>query len=212
MNLLNSLLSVNLFSRTLLVFFLCTSAAWAGNSVPGSYALSPWVYKKLEGARVSIDEEDYLIAETQLRSLVENNKLSSYEKAQSWNLLAYNYYLSKQPLASIKAYQRVLQEPQLSPGLQQSTLKTLAQLQYGEEQYRQALNNLSLLEQRTSLDNNLNLLKAYCLYQLDSFRAAAQVLDGLIANSQLPQENWLTLLQASYQQLGDFKRMTDTLE
>ncbi|MCG8314703.1 MAG: tetratricopeptide repeat protein [Pseudomonadales bacterium] len=212
MSLLCNIPLVNVFCKAYLVYIFGFGIAFADSKSTSDYALSQWVYQKIESARASIDEEQFQTAERQLKNLIENSKLTSYEKAQSWNLIAYSYYLNKQTLKAIDAYQRVLSEPQLSPGLQQSTLKTLAQLHYGEGHYQRSLDMISMLEKQALLDNNTQLLKAYCLYLLDRFVAAAQVLDKLIAHSDLAEENWLNLLQACYHQLGDYQKMAVTLE
>lgn len=182
-----------------------------------SFALSQNVYRKLEEIRALIGEEKFTQAQQQLANLRNNNKLSSYESAQVWNLTAYSNYLADNYPAAITAYQKVLAEKNIPDGLAQSTHKTLAQLHYSVGSYQQAINALQQLESAAKLDDSLWLLKAHCYYQLHQYSAATKLLESLVKRNhqypgKIPKENWLNLLQACYHHQDDYANMARTLE
>ena len=101
-------------------------------------AMSQAVYEKLTEIQELVEAESYAEGQEAIRQLQAKGKLTPYEKAQMHNLAAYTYYLMDEYPNAIRSYERVLLEPELPEALQQSTLKTLAQLHFTVEDYPKA--------------------------------------------------------------------------
>lgn len=184
-------------------------------SAQGSQALSESVYKALEGARSQMLNEQYEAAQTQVKEMLTDTKLSSYERSQALNLLAYNYYLQGDHHASIKAYEQVLQEAETAPAVQLSTWRTLAQLYFSVNSYPEALDFAARVQRKSPrLDAGLQVLIAHSHYQLQSYEAAIKSIETLINEHQPkhPEESWLIMLQASYQQLERYDQLATVVE
>ena len=183
----------------------------------GAFALSQQLYNQLEKVQAMIAEGQHANATGELNSLRSKNTLSGYEKAQVWNLTAYNFYLQNDFAAAVNAYNQVLQQPEIPAGLAISTYKTLAQLHYSLNQFDDAISRLDQLAKQVRPDAGLLFLKAHCHYQLEQYPAAIRITQQLVTSHHhspqaIPQENWLTLLQASYHQLHDYPGMVQALE
>ena len=184
-------------------------------SAQGSQALSESVYKALEGARSQMLNEQYEVAQMQVKEILTETKLSSYERSQALNLLAYNYYLQGDHHASIKAYEQVLQEAETAPAVQLSTWRTLAQLYFSVNSYPEALDFAARVQRKSPrLDTGLQVLIAHSHYQLQSYEAAIKSIETLINAHQPkpPEESWLVMLQASYQQLERYDQLAPVVE
>ena len=109
-------------------------------------AMSQQVYEALTEIQELVEADDYAPALEKIKDLqTGRKKMSPYEAAQIWNLTAYTYYLMEDYKGAIGAYQQVLQQPELPDALQQSTLKTLAQLHFTIEDYDKALETINQL-------------------------------------------------------------------
>lgn len=147
----------------------------------------------------------------------EKKKLSPYEQAQIWNLSGYAYYIQEDYPSAIRSYEKVLQQPELPEALQQSVLKTLAQLHFTIENYKLALDTiyrLMAIVPEPAADV-LNLLgSAY--YQMQQYEKAIPPLKTAIVmfreQGRVPRENWLLLLRVCYWELKDFPNMLIVLE
>ena len=93
-------------------------------------AMSQPVYEKLMEIQEAVEAEDFTTAQAAITELQSKKKLSPYESAQIWNISGYSYYLQENYPAAIRSYEKVLSQPELPEALQQSTLKTLAQLHF----------------------------------------------------------------------------------
>lgn len=181
----------------------------------GGHALSEPVYKALESARTQIQTGNYSAADLQTQSLLGNSKLSSYERSQIWNLRGYSFYLQKNYQESIKAYQNVLAEKDTAAAVKLSTQRTLAQLMFTEGRYQKALVYAQVVNRQLPIpEASLDYLMAHCYYQLKRYSQAVDQVKQLIKNHKprQPKENWLQLLQASYQQQQKYSDVARVLE
>jgi outer membrane protein assembly factor BamD (BamD/ComL family) len=98
-------------------------------------AMSQAVFEKLQEIQELVEEKQYQEGLNKLSELQQRKGLSPYERAQLHNLTAYTHYLREDYSAAIRSYEQVMREPDLPEALQQSTLKTLAQLHFTVENY-----------------------------------------------------------------------------
>jgi tetratricopeptide (TPR) repeat protein len=110
-----------------------------------------------------------------------------------------------------------LQQPELPEGLQQSTLKTMAQLQFTIEEYDAALETvrrLMAIVPEPSAD--VYMLLGQALFQKADYRGALEPINTAIdmykEQGRTPAENWLLLLRVCYYELNDFPSMIDVLK
>ncbi len=180
-------------------------------------AMSQPVYEKLMEIQEFVEAEDFPNAQAAIVKLQSKKKLSPYEAAQIWNLSGYSYYLQEDYKAAIGSYKKVLAQPELPEALQQSTLKTLAQLHFTVEDYELALETIKRLMQvvaEPAADVYMLLGQAY--FQMKNYEDAIPPIKTAINmyrnQGRVPRENWLLLLRVAYWELKDFPNMLLVLE
>ncbi|MGV6850692.1 MAG: hypothetical protein ACWA5R_00755, partial [bacterium] len=130
MNLKSHKVSVVKFLQLFLVVFFfvvsvgIVSAADKKNDkkskTKATVAMRQVVYEALQKAQEQLNAKDYagaLASVEKIRAGKKGKKLSSYERAQTWNLQAYLYYLQEKYKDSINAYENVLKQPDLPEAL-----------------------------------------------------------------------------------------------
>ena len=181
-------------------------------------AMSQKVFKKLQHIQEQIDAKDYVAAQKNLETIRRRSKrLSAYEKAQTWNLTAYVFYLQERYPDALKAYQKVLDQGELPEALTQSTLKTMGQLYFATEQYDLALatvKKLMTVVESPSADMYMMLGQGY--FQLKKYKQALGPIKKAVAQyreqKRKPKEQWLQLLRVIYHYENDYKNMRLVLE
>ncbi len=180
-------------------------------------AMSQQVYEKLMDIQKQVEAEDYAGAEKSIREMQNSRKkLSPYETAQIWNLSGYLYYLEEKYDDAIRSYQKVLQQPDLPEALQQSTLKTMAQLYFTQEQYQQALDTIKrLMAVVPEPAADIYMLIGQAYYQLQQYKKALEPVKKAVQmehdQGRVPRENWLLLLRVIYFELKDYPNMLNVL-
>jgi len=181
-------------------------------------AMSQKVFKKLQLVQEHIDVKNYLAAnEVLTRLLARSKRLSTYEKAQSWNLKAYVFYLQENYPEAIKTYQKVLDQGELPEALTQSTIKTMGQLYFATEQYELALATvkklIAIVETPTA---NMHMLLGQAYFQLKQYKQALTPIKKAVslyrAQKRKPKEQWLQLLRVIYHYENDYDSMRLVLE
>jgi tetratricopeptide (TPR) repeat protein len=180
-------------------------------------AMSQKVFEKLTEIQELMEAKNYAAGHQAIREVLQEKNLSPYETAQIHNLTGYAFYLEEKFPQAIQAYERVLQQPELPEGLQQSTLKTLAQLHFTIENYDDALETvrrLMAIVPEPSAD--VYMLLGQALFQKQDYRGALEPINTAIAmykeQGRAPAENWLLLLRVCYYELSDFPNMIDVLK
>ncbi len=180
-------------------------------------AMSQPVYEELMVIQEFVEVEDFANAQAAITKLQGKKKLSPYESAQIWNLSGYSFYLQEKYDEAISSYNKVLAQPELPEALQQSTLKTLAQLQFTIEDYPKALETIKRLMAvvaEPAADVYMLLGQAY--FQMQNYEEAKQPIITAIElyreQGRVPRENWLLLLRVIYWELKDFPNMLVVLE
>jgi tetratricopeptide (TPR) repeat protein len=180
-------------------------------------AMSQPVYEALTEIQELVETEDFANAVSKIRKLQEKKKLSPYEQAQIWNLSGYTYYLQEKYEDAIRSYNKVLAQPELPEALQQSTLKTLAQLQFTIEDYPKALETIRrLMAVVTEPAADVFMLLGQAHFQMGNYEEAKEPIKTAIGmyrdQGRVPRENWLLLLRVIYWELKDFPNMLLVLE
>ena len=180
-------------------------------------AMSQPVYEKLIEIQEFVETEDFVNANKAIVDLQGKKKLSPYEKAQIWNISGYSYYLQEDYKQAIRSYNQVLSQPDLPEALQQSVLKTVAQLYFTIEDYEQALvtiNKLMAVIEEPAADVYMLLGQAH--FQMANYEEAITpiktAIDMFRGQGRVPRENWLLLLRVCYWELKDFPNMLIVLE
>ena len=175
--------------------------------------MSQQVYESLVEVQELVEADDFQAALVEIQKIQSGKKkMSPYETAQIFNLQAYTYYLMEDYPKSISAYEKVLQQPELPEALQQSTLKTLAQLHFTVEDFEEALETINRL--MAVIDEpapDIFMLKGQAYFQMGQFENALEpiktAIDMYRAQGNVPKENWLLLLRVIYWEMKDFPNM-----
>jgi len=180
-------------------------------------AMSQQVYEALTEIQELIEAEDTSTALVKIKALQSKKKLSDYESAQIWNITGYAYYLQEDYKNAINAYQQMLKTPELPEALQQSTLKTLAQLHFTVEDYPKALTTVKeLMSVVAEPAADVYMLLGQAHFQMQNYEEAIGPIKIAIKmyrdQGRVPRENWLLLLRVCYWELKDFPNMLIVLE
>ena len=181
-------------------------------------AMSQQMYESLLEIQTLVEAEQYTDAQVKIDELQgKKKKMSPYEAAQIWNLSGYNYYLQEKYKDAIRSYENVLKQPDLPEALQQSTLKTMAQLQFTIEDYPKALETIKrLMAVVVEPAADIYMLMGQAHFQMQQYQKAlgpiTTAIDMFREQGRVPRENWLLLLRVCYWELKDFPNMLIVLE
>ncbi|MRJ41569.1 MULTISPECIES: tetratricopeptide repeat protein [Idiomarina] len=203
---------------TVLLAAVSNQAAWAQERKK-TPALREQVYSQLARAQELADAGD-VPAGLQVLQAVEQklSSMNSYERAMLWNFYAYMHYGQDNIDQAIVYFAKVVDEEALPLALEQNTLYSLAQLALGQGNYQQSLGYLERWQQLVPVDQHSKafVLKAQALYQAGDYAAAlmpiTQAIDGAVAKSVIPDENWLVLQRAIYFELKQTDQVAKVLE
>ena len=179
-------------------------------------AMRERVYSRLSEAQECADEGDMACARELLDRVREMSNLNSYEIAQMWNFYAFIYFTQDNYREATRAYENVLQQPELPLGLETTTMFTLTQLYFQEERFEESLGMLDRCFALTPTPApDPYILKAQIYYSLERFqegieptRTAIQI--AMEQDREL-RENWYRLLNVFYYELEDFPNVIDVL-
>ena len=180
-------------------------------------AMREKVYKRLAEAQEMVEAGDTAGAESTLKELQGMRDLNSYEVAQTWSFFGYIYYSAENYPASIKAYETVLQQPDIPVGMENSTMYTLAQLYFTLEDYNKAEQMLKRWF-KTANDPGPEpyVLLGQAYYQLARYKDAIGPVETAIDLAQKSgrevKENWWLLLRVFYYELENYPKVVEILE
>jgi tetratricopeptide (TPR) repeat protein len=179
-------------------------------------AMRERVYNVLSEAQACAEMDDMACAEELLAEVRAMDDLNSYEVAQMWSFYAYIYFSQDNLEEALRAYLRVLEQPDLPIGLEQDTMYTAAQLYQATEQYQEALD---MLDRWFAVAENPGAqpyyLKAVTHYQLQQYREGIEPVQTAIRineeRGEEPEEGWYQLLNVFYFELEDYPNVIRTL-
>ena len=179
-------------------------------------AMRERVYTRLAEAQECAEMDDIECAQQRLAQVRDMDDLNSYETAQMWNFYAFIYFGQDNYREAIRAYEMVLQQPELPLGMETTTMYTLCQLYFQQERYD---DSLEILDRWFELSEDPGadpyVLRAQIFYSLQRYREGIEpVRTAIQINAQLerePQENWYRLLNVFYYELEDYANVIDVL-
>ncbi len=180
-------------------------------------AMSEKVYRRIAEAQEFVDAENFTEALEALDAVKKMKKLSAYETAQMWNFYGFVYYAQDDIPRAIKAYETVLQQPDIPDSMSQSTIYTLAQLHFSVENYGKAI---ELIQQWLTVAENPGYapyeLLATAYYQFERYAEMIDPIQKAMAiakkRDKPAKENWWLLLRVAYYELNDLAKVRDVLE
>ncbi|MDX1694913.1 MAG: tetratricopeptide repeat protein [Ketobacteraceae bacterium] len=172
-----------------------------------AFTVAEDIYKSLNSAQLLIDSDNPLKAQEILEQLKQRSALSPYEKAMIHNQLGFLHYQQNRIDQAIETFEHVIKQDPIPEALLQSTLYTLAQIYFENENYPQSIQTLKrwfAIIKNPSEDAYALLAQAY--YQTDNHRLVVDNLNKALSmleeKNLSPVEQWLVMLQSSYAELG----------
>lgn len=180
-------------------------------------AMREKTYKKLSESRELAEADDFVGALRALDSLSRQKSLNSYELAQMYNFYGFIHFSQENYAQAIRDYEKVLAQPDLPLGMETSTIYTVAQLYFSQEDYVRA--ELQLRKWFVVAENpgpQPYILLGQALYQQNKYREAIipveKAISITVAKGKPPKENWLLLLRVFYFELGDLAKVEQILK
>jgi tetratricopeptide (TPR) repeat protein len=172
-------------------------------------------YKELAKAQEAAEAENYSEARRILDKLSDED-LNDYEKAQLLNLSAYIYYAQDRYPQAIAAYDELLKQPGLPEALKTSTVYTLSQLTFSQEQWEKSINllewwmTLTSEESRTAYE-----MMAQAYYQMGRYDEALQpayrAIELTKQSGEPVAENSYLLLRVLHYENGQYQQVAQVL-
>ncbi|MFV8818656.1 tetratricopeptide repeat protein [Haliea sp. E17] len=191
-------------------------------------ALRAKVYEKLSEAQVAAEAKDMKTAQKLLDELIGaggKNELNSYELANVWNMYAFIYYERGDYANALKAYERVIAQPDIPLAMEINTRFTVAQLYFVQEQWQKGINALNEWFKMTDSPNpDAYVLLAQGYYQLKDYDKALSNVEKAIsmhnqrqadkpaAERKPAKEQWYNLARFLYFEKNDVKNTVAMLE
>lgn len=178
--------------------------------------ISQKVSKILEGVQKMADEKRYQDALAELNDTLEM-RLSDYEKALAYNMMAYMYFALEDFPKAQKAYENVVKLEKVPDGLLQTAQLSLAKAYMIEEKYQKALSAINVwFDMVDQVSPDPYVLRAQIKFQLKDYKGALPDVKKAIKMAQYenktPKENWLLVERAVYFQNSDFKSLERCLK
>lgn len=182
-------------------------------------SMSETVYKKLAEGQEAIDAKDYNLALKVLQDMLNRSKrYNGNEIGQVHNMMGYVYFLKEDYAGAIREYEKVIAQGEDIPeGLEQTTLYTLAQLNFVEGRYQKAL---QMMETFISKANNPGpeprIFMGQVYYQMKDYgKAIGQLETGIEMAKERNltiKENWWQLLNFLYYEEENMPKVIEILE
>jgi tetratricopeptide (TPR) repeat protein len=182
-------------------------------------SISEQVFKLLGKAQEAIDLKDYVEAERVVtEALQRKRRYNENELANIRNTLGYVYYLTERYGKAIEEYKIVVAQGEKIPeGLETTTLYTIAQLSYVEENYRDALKYMEIwITKAANPSAAPRFFLATVYYQMKDYVKAIEQMELGIKVAQdrgttITEQNW-SLLTFLYFEKEDWPNVIRVLE
>ena len=173
--------------------------------------------QKVVEALEKVDEEgkeipDFPLAKSILTELLnKKDSLRSYDRSVMWNYWGYIYFSEENYDKAMNAYEEIIQEPEVTLPLRNSSLFTLAQLYMVKGNFEKGIE--ILLEWMTQVEKvtaQAHSLLATAYFQVEDYvNSRDSMLEAIRLAEEVeqyrPKEQWYVLLTACYSQLADQK-------
>lgn len=201
----------------LLLLLPLTVQAQEEQKTKQTVAMSQTVYEALQKAQEMAEADQFAGVHADLDKLLGRKGLSPYEIAQIYNLKAYTYYQQERYKDAIRAYETLLQQGELPDALVQSTLKTMSQLYFTEENYDKALETVRrLMSVVDDPSPDVYMLLGQAYFQKGDYNRALgpiqTAIDKYRAQGRTPKENWLLLLRVIHFENKNYSAMAEVLK
>ena len=182
-------------------------------------SLSESVYKKLGEGQEAIDAKDYNLAQEIIQSALDRSRrYNENEIANLHNMLGYIYYLKDDYDGAIREYKIVVNQGEKIPeGLEVTTLYTLAQLSYVQENYDDALYYMEVwITKATNPSSAPRFFLATVYYQMKDYDKAVEQMELGVQiaqerNTTITEQNW-SLLTFLYFEKEDWTNVIRVLK
>ena len=182
-------------------------------------SLSESVYKKLGEGQEAIDAKDYNLAQEIIQGALDRSRrYNENEIANLHNMLGYIYYLKDDYNGAIREYKIVVNQGEKIPeGLEVTTLYTLAQLSYVQENYDDALYYMEVwITKATNPSSAPRFFLATVYYQMKDYDKAVEQMELGVQiaqerNTTITEQNW-SLLTFLYFEKEDWTNVIRVLK
>ena len=141
--------------------------------------------------------------------LAESKAAGNYERSLAYQLVGIAKQQKDDYPGAIEALQRSVEANGLDNNSHFGTMLQIANLQYQEDQFEQAIATIDHYLTGTKKEDSQALaLKGGVLYQLDRFPEAAEAMKRAIAASTEPKENWYQILMSAYMSAENYADAT----
>ena len=182
-------------------------------------SMSEATFKKLAEAQEFVDTKDLDGAVRVLNGMLDRSRrYNGNEIGQIHNMLGFVYFSKEDYGQAINHYEEVIRQGDAIPeGLETTTLYTLAQLNFVDEHYSEALRYMRLwLDKAINPGPAPHIFMGQVYYQMEDYRNAASQIEKGIAIAQnrgtAVRENWWALLSFLYSEQGLWPKVMDVLE
>jgi tetratricopeptide (TPR) repeat protein len=181
-----------------------------------SYALGKKVYEIITKANEFVDADQTSAALKELDKTKSMEKLSAYETAQIYSFYGYLYFNAERYSDAIDSYNKVLQQPDLPPAVQQQSIRTLAQLAFVTEDYDAAIRYANQYLNDVGPDADMYVVLGTAYYQKDEYANIIPPVEKAIKMTQelgnKTKENWWLLLRVAYWEQENYTKVKQILE
>lgn len=183
-------------------------------------ALRNKVYEKLAEAQALAEAKDLGGAQKVLDGMIAaggQKALNSYELANVYNLYAFIHYSREDYGNALKAYEKVVAQPDIPLAMEINTRYTIAQLYFVQEDWKRGIDALLKWFDMTETPNaNAYVLLSQGYYQLKDYDKALFNVEKAISmyneKDKLPKEQWYNLARFLYFEKGNIPKTVATLE
>ena len=181
-----------------------------------SQALGKKVYEIITKANELVEADQTSAALQELDKTKSMEKLSAYETAQIYSFYGYLYFNAERYGEAINAYNKVLQQPDLPPAVQQQSIRTLAQLAFVTEDYDAAIRYANQYINDVGPDADMYVVLGTAYYQKDQYAKIIPPVEKAINMTQemgnKTKENWWLLLRVAYWEQENYTKVKQILE
>ena len=181
--------------------------------------ISEFIFKKLGEAQEMMDAKEYGLAEQFLKDMLNRSKrYNGNELGNIHNMLGYIAFLKEDYKGAIYAYEQVLSQGEdITEGLEVTTLYTIAQLSFVNENYQDALDYMEIwISKADNPGPEPRIFMGQVYYQMKDYpNALMQIQNGIrIAQERgtKVKENWWSLVAFLYFEKEDFQGYMDTMK